>query len=131
MKTEKLCKKVQNPEDREQEKCIETLLEHVIQKGDVGMTQVIVQPATAVNVKQLLQTAITHELRLLKIGIERTQERLHHFEQKFHKDTSTFYQAFQRGEAGDDMEYIKWAGEYETFRQLQQDYHELQEMQLC
>ncbi|GAK56630.1 hypothetical protein U27_03593 [Candidatus Vecturithrix granuli] len=38
------------------------------------MTQVIVQPATAVNIKQLLQIAIAHELRLLQIGIERTRE---------------------------------------------------------
>ncbi len=95
------------------------------------MTHIIVQPATAVNVKQLLQTAVDHELRLLKIGIERTRERLRHFEQEFHKETPVFYQAFQCGEAGDDMESIKWAGEYETLQQLQQDYKELQEIRLC
>lgn len=95
------------------------------------MTQVIVQPSTAVNVKQLLQTAIAHELRLLQIGIERTRERLRHFEHTFQKDTFAFYQEFERGEAGDDMESIKWAGEYETLQQLQQDYHELQEMRVC
>lgn len=95
------------------------------------MTQVIVQPATAANVKQLLQLAVAHELRLLDIGIERTQERLRHFEQTFQQDSADFYRAFERGEAGDDMEFITWAGEYETLRQLQQDSHELQEMQVC
>lgn len=95
------------------------------------MTQVIVQPATAVNVKQLLQVAVAHELRLLQIGIERTWEQLRRFEHEFQKDTLAFYQAFECGEAGDNMEFIKWAGEYETLQQLQQDYHELKELQLC
>ena len=35
-----------------------------------------------------------------------------------------FYQDFQAGKMGDDMEYMKWAGEYETLLQLQEDYAE-------
>lgn len=71
------------------------------------MAQVIVQPATAVNLKQLLQIAVAHELRLLQIGIERTREQLRSFEHEFQRDTLSFYQAFERGEAGDNMEFIK------------------------
>ena len=31
-----------------------------------------------------------------------------------------FYQDFQDGKMGDDMEYMKWAGEYETLLQLRE-----------
>ena len=31
----------------------------------------------------------------------------------------------------DDMKYIRWAGEYETLAQLQKDYNDLQEIELC
>ena len=95
------------------------------------MTQVIVQPTTAANVKRLLQAAVDHELRLLQIGIARTQQQLQHFEQAFHRETPDFYQEFQAGHWGDDVEYLKWAGEYETLQQLQQDYRELVETCLC
>lgn len=95
------------------------------------MTQVIVQPTTATNVRRLLQTAVEHELRLLHIGIARTQQQLQRFEQSFQRQTPDFYQEFQSGRLGDDVEYLKWAGEYETLLQLQADYRELVETRLC
>ncbi len=95
------------------------------------MTQVIVKPVTASNVRRLLQAAVNHELRVLEIGIEKTTRRLKSFEQKFNQETLAFYQQFQTGKLGDSIEYIKWAGEYETLLQLQQDFHDLSETQLC
>ncbi len=95
------------------------------------MTQVMIQPTTAVNVRRLLQAAVEHELRLLHIGIARTQKQLQRFEQTFQRKTLDFYQEFQAGSLGDDVEYLKWAGEYETLQQLQEDYCELVETRLC
>jgi len=95
------------------------------------MTQVIVKSATASHVKPLIQAALDHELRILKIGMEKTTRNLHQLEQQFGMNSQQFYQEFQAGNMGDEMEYIKWAGEYETFLQLQQDYAELQEIHLC
>jgi len=95
------------------------------------MTQVIVKPETASNVRRLLQAAVMHELKVLEVGIEKTVRRLKRFEQQFNQETFTFYQQFQAGEMGDSIEYIKWAGEYETLLQLQQDFEDLSETQLC
>lgn len=95
------------------------------------MTQVIVKPKTASNVRRLLQAAVIHELKVLEVGIEKTARRLKRFEQQFNQETFTFYQQFQAGELGDSIEYIKWAGEYETLLQLQQDFEDLSETQLC
>lgn len=95
------------------------------------MTQVIVKPETASNVRRLLQAAVMHELKVLEVGIEKTARRLKRFEQQFNQETFTFYQQFQAGELGDSIDYIKWAGEYETLLQLQQDFEDLSETQLC
>lgn len=95
------------------------------------MTQLIVKPATASNVKRLIQAALEHELRVLQVGIEKTTHKLHQLEQQFGKESRQFYREYQAGSMGDDIEYIKWAGEYETLLQLQQDYHELLETKLC
>jgi hypothetical protein len=90
-----------------------------------------VKSTTPSNVKHLLQVALDHELRVLKIGMEKTRHNLHQFEQQFDMESEHFYQEFQTGTMGDALDYIKWAGEYETLVQLQQDYAELQEIQLC
>ena len=95
------------------------------------MTQLIVEPATASNVKRLVQAALDHELRILRVGIEKTTQNLQQLEQQFGVESQQFYRKFQAGNMGDAIEYIKWAGEYETLLQLQQDFHELSEIQLC
>lgn len=35
------------------------------------------------------------------------------FEEKFNMSSDVFYAPFMRGEMGDDMPFIKWAGRYE------------------
>ena len=85
------------------------------------MTQIIVKSSSASHVKPLIQAALDHELRILKIGLEKTIRQLRQFEERFGKESDRFYEEFQAGSLGDAMEYIKWAGEYETFLQLQEE----------
>ena len=84
------------------------------------MTQLIVKSPSAANVRPLIQAALDHEARILKIGIRKTTRRLLEFEQRFGLESKMFYQDFQDGKMGDDMEYMKWAGEYETLLQLRE-----------
>ncbi len=95
------------------------------------MTQIVVKSKTAANVKRLLQLAIEQELRVIKLGIEKTNQNLQRLEGQFGIKSPEFYKAFQDGKMGDQIDYIKWAGEYETLQALQQDYTELLEIQLC
>ncbi len=95
------------------------------------MTQLIIKSATAAQVRPLIQAALEHELRFLKIGIQKTTRNLQRLEQRFDMESQQFYQKFQTGMMGDEMDYLKWAGEYETLLQLQEDYAELKEIQVC
>ena len=95
------------------------------------MTQLIIKSPSAANVKPLIQAALDHEMRILKIGLEKTMQQLCQFEKRFGKESHQFYLEFQDGIFGDAIEYMKWAGEYETFLQLQDDYNEIQGIQVC
>lgn len=95
------------------------------------MTQLIVKSPSASNVRPLIQAALDHEARILMIGMQKTERRLQDFERRFEMESLKFYQDFQAGNMGDDMEYMKWAGEYETLLQLQEDYAEIKEIQVC
>ena len=42
------------------------------------------------------------------------------FEEKFGLASDVFYARFMRGEMGDDMPYVKWAGRYEMYLEAKQ-----------
>lgn len=95
------------------------------------MTKVIIESDSPSQVRPLIQAAVDHEVRVLKMGLEKTKGNLQKFEERFGMESQKFYQEFQAGELGDSMDYIKWAGEYETLLELQKDYAEIEEIQVC
>lgn len=58
-------------------------------------------------------SATDYVLRLLKELIS--------FEEKFNMATDVFYARFMRGEMGDDLPFIKWAGRYELYLEAKQE----------
>jgi hypothetical protein len=43
------------------------------------------------------------------------------YEEKFNMASDVFYARFMRGEMGDDLPFIKWAGRYELYLEAKQD----------
>lgn len=95
------------------------------------MARIIIEPQTAKNVKTLIKLAVENQLRIMSFGIAKTKRKLGELEKESGIDSKDFYQEFQKGELGDDLKYIRWAGEYETLARLQKDYDDLQETELC
>lgn len=95
------------------------------------VTQLIIEPHTSENVKKLVLSALENELGIIKFGINKTLNQLKRFENKFGTESSAFYKKFNAGDMGDDFEYIRWAGEYETLHKLQQDYNDIASIRLC
>lgn len=95
------------------------------------MQQITIQPNNDQNLISLIRLAIENQLNILKHGIRKTRRKLQELEEEFKMDTEGFYRKYSRGELGDDMKFIRWAGEYETLKQLEQDYQTLQEAKLC
>ena len=95
------------------------------------MARIIIEPQNANNVKNLVKSAVENELKIIEFGITKTKRKLAELENKFGTDSGSFYRKFNEGKMGDDIEYIRWAGEYETLQQLQRDYGDLVEIELC
>ena len=43
------------------------------------------------------------------------------YEEEFNLATDVFYARFMRGEMGDDLPFIKWAGRYELYLEARQE----------
>ena len=95
------------------------------------MARVIIQPETAGNLKNLIKLAVENQMRVINSGIAKTRRKLEELEKESGMNSRDFYEEFQKGKLGDDLKYIRWAGEYETLALLQKDYNDLQELELC
>ena len=95
------------------------------------MARIIIEPHNADNVKSLVKSAVENELKIIGFGIAKTEKRLKELEKKYGMDSENFYKKFNEGKMGDDLDYIRWAGEYETLQKLQRDHDDLTETELC
>ena len=95
------------------------------------MAKVMIEPKDAQNVKSLVRVAVENELKILKTGVAITYRKLEGLEKRYGMSSKQFYDKFKKGEVGDDFEYIRWAGEYETLQQLERDYIDLSGTEVC
>ncbi|MDZ7696497.1 MAG: hypothetical protein U5R49_06085 [Deltaproteobacteria bacterium] len=95
------------------------------------MARVIIQPESAGNLRDLIQSAVEDELKAIDFGIAKTKRKLGELEKEFGMNTSEFYEDFQKGKLGDDLKFIRWAGEVETLEKLQKDHSDLKGIELC
>lgn len=95
------------------------------------MAKIIIQPQTADNLKNLVKSAVESQLQTISFGIAKTKKKLMELERHTGMDSNDFYTEFQNGNLGDDLKYIRWAGEYETLAQLEKDFNDLYGIELC
>ena len=94
------------------------------------MQQITISTDSPVALKPLLESAIQTVLRLLKLGIGRTEERLAEFEQEHELPSSEFEKLFSSGAIEENLDFIEWFGEIQTLRRLETKYRTLQEAHL-
>lgn len=94
------------------------------------MQQITIVSESMTALKPLLESAIQTELRMIGLGIERTQQKVDDFERQYEMLSSEFETLFDSGEIDETLDYIEWSGEIETLRRLQAKYQTLQHAQL-
>ena len=100
-------------------------------KIGANMTQIIVRSKNNKDIKVLIKSAVKNELRTIGFGIAKTERKLAEFEKESGMSSEDFYHRFQNGSLGDDIRFIRWAGEYETLDRLKKEYSNFQELELC
>ncbi|MBX3050322.1 MAG: hypothetical protein KF753_02540 [Caldilineaceae bacterium] len=94
------------------------------------MQQITIVSESATALKPLLESAIQTELRMIGLGIERTQQKMNEFERQYEMMSNEFERLFDSGTIDETLDYIEWSGEIETLRRLQAKYQTLQRAQL-
>ena len=95
------------------------------------MSRIVIESEHPESLAALLRGAIAHQIHLLQIGLRKTEQRLTSFEQKHGMNTDSFYRRYNQGTLGDALDYMEWAGEYETLQRLREQYRQLKYAELC
>jgi hypothetical protein len=95
------------------------------------MPQVNIQGQATDNIQSFIKIGIENQLRIISFGISKTKRKLELLEKEAGMDSRDFYRQFMEGRLGDDLKFIRWAGEYETLEHLEEDQRELQEFNRC
>lgn len=96
----------------------------------IHMQHITISTDSTTALKPLLESAIQTELRLLKLGIGRTRERIAVFEQEYELSSDEFEKLLHSDGIQENLDFIEWSGEIETLRRLQNKYHTLHEAHL-
>lgn len=94
------------------------------------LQQVTITTNRTVELKPLVESAIRSELRLLNLGLERTQRRIQAFEQQYGLDADEFERRLNAGDIQESLDFIEWEGEIKTYKLLKSQLLALQEAQL-
>lgn len=77
----------------------------------------------------VLDKLLDSTLSEYRIRLARYDRELQEFKQHFGMESAQFYQRFQRGDAGDAIEYFEWTGLYELKQDLLQKIQKLETVQ--
>lgn len=81
--------------------------------------------------KNLIETALNNELRLLMAGIQRTQKNIQTFELRHEMSSEIFLKRYENNELDETLDFAEWIGEYRTLVLLQEKSETLQEVQFA
>jgi hypothetical protein len=72
------------------------------------------------SLKPLIEGAITEALRTTEAGIQRTEQRLQTFEQKYKLSTQDFLNRYENDEFPETLDLDEWIGEFRMLQRLQE-----------
>jgi hypothetical protein len=72
------------------------------------------------SLKPLIEGAITKALRTTEAGIQRTEQRLQTFEQKYKLSTQDFLNRYENDEFPETLDLDEWIGEFRMLQRLQE-----------
>lgn len=95
------------------------------------MTELTLVTPDRRRLKPLIEAAIQNELRLLAAGIQRTEQRLRAFEERYGLATAEFLQQYENDELEETLEFDEWVGESRLLERLQDNASTLREIQFA
>ncbi len=90
------------------------------------MTQLTLTAPGSVPLRPFVQGALDREADMVEASIERTQQRIRHFEEQYQMSSEQFLDRYRKDEIQETLETIEWLGEYRMLISLHESLSTLQ-----
>jgi len=95
------------------------------------MAEILIKGNKPESIMPILDSAIRNQLKLLKTSINKTKLRISSFEQKYNMSSEQFVQKIRGGMDDDNLDFVEWIGETKILKRLEEEYNELEGLQIC
>ncbi|KAF5410566.1 MAG: hypothetical protein C5S38_10185 [Candidatus Methanophagaceae archaeon] len=95
------------------------------------MAEILIKGNKPESIMPILDSAIRNQLKLLKTSINKTKLRISSFEQKYNMSSEQFVQKIREGMDDDNLDFVEWIGETKILKRLEEEYNELEGLQIC
>ena len=95
------------------------------------MAKILIKGNKPESIMPILDSAIRNQLKLLKTSINKTKLRISSFEQKYNMSSEQFVQKIREGMDDDNLDFVEWIGETKILKRLEEEYNELEGLQIC
>jgi hypothetical protein len=96
-----------------------------IQRWQNAMTELKLISKQSTSIQPIVQNAIDSFVRSSEDGIQKTQQRLREFEQKYLMSTDEFIERYENDELNETLEFGEWIGESRMLQGLLEDVEQL------
>jgi phage shock protein A len=81
--------------------------------------------------RPVVEAALRTELRLLEVGIRRTEQKVRQFETRYGLPSAEFIRRYEQDELEETLEFAEWIGEYRLLQRLREKANTLQEIRFA
>jgi hypothetical protein len=97
----------------------------------MAMTELVLTSPGQRPLRSLVEAALQNELRLLQVGIRRTEQRLRVFEAQYGMSSAEFLRRYEHDELQETLEFAEWIGEYRLRERLREKADTLQNIHMA
>ncbi|MBI1928198.1 hypothetical protein HYR99_28630 [Candidatus Poribacteria bacterium] len=92
------------------------------------MASLTIQAENGEAIRHIIESALSKEIALLQIGMEKTKARIANFERKYN---CSLQELMASGREIDDIDLVEWEGETEILRHLNDRLKQIDELEIC
>ncbi|RKZ41459.1 MAG: hypothetical protein DRQ49_05020 [Gammaproteobacteria bacterium] len=91
---------------------------HIVPVGKSVMNELILVSESRRKIKPIIEAALKNEMQLIRAGVQKTEQNLKGFEEKYHKNTEKFLSEYEEDKLEETVDFIEWIGEFRMLERL-------------
>jgi antitoxin (DNA-binding transcriptional repressor) of toxin-antitoxin stability system len=91
---------------------------HIVPVGKSVMSELILVSDGRREIKPIIEAALKNERRLIRAGLQKTEQNLKGFEKKYNMNTEKFISDYEKDKLEEKIDFIEWIGEFRMLERL-------------